>query len=93
MGRAVIMFVVWEVNPLVRPLDWQRPCWCAPGGAGSRRRRVLVGPLNVGAVLRAIVLDILLKQGAQCVEREVSGLCFARRRRCAEWMRSVAKWA
>ena len=78
------------VNRGVRPLDWQRPCWCAPGEAGWRCCRVLVGedvqPLNVGAVPRAIVRDILLDQGAQCVEREVFGLCFARRPSCAEWM-------
>ena len=27
-----------------------------------------------------------LDQGAQCVEREVFALCFARRPSCAEWM-------
>ena len=91
------MFVIGDVNRGVRPLDWQRPYWCAPGGAGWRCRQVLVGedvqPLNVRAVPRAIVSNILLDQGAQCVEREVFGLCFARRRSCAEWMRSSAKWA
>ena len=59
------------------------------GGAGWRRRLVLIGedvqPLNVRAVLpRAplspIVRDILLDWGAQCVEHEVFGLRFARRR-------------
>ena len=67
------------------------------GGQGGRCCRVLVGedaqPLNVGAVPRAIVPDILLNQRAQCVEREVFRLCFARRQSCAEWMRSWAKWA
>ena len=47
------MFVVGDVNRGDRPLGWQRPCWCAPGGAGWRCRRVLVGenvqPPNVGA--------------------------------------------
>ena len=37
--------------------------------------------------------DVLGNQGAQCVEREVFSLCFARRRSCAEWMRPSAKWA
>ena len=37
--------------------------------------------------------DILGSQGAQCVEREVVGLCFARRRSCAEGVRPSAKWA
>ena len=92
------MFVVGDVNRGVRPLDWQRPGWCAPGGAGGWYRRVSVGedvhPLNVGAVPhRAIVPDVLLDQGAQCVEREVFGLRFARRRSYAESMRSPAKWA
>ena len=46
------------------PRAWQRPGWCAPGGAGGWRRRVLVAedvqPLNVGAVPpRAIVPDVL----------------------------------
>ena len=45
------------------------------------------------APFRAIVPDILLDQGAQCVEREVFGLCFGQGRGCAEWMRSSAKWA
>ena len=91
------MFVVRDVNRGVCPLDWQRPCWCAPGGAGWRCRRVLVAedvpPLNVEAVPRAIVPDILGNQGAQCVELEVVGLCFAWRRSCAEWMRLLAEWA
>ena len=47
------MFAVRDVNRGVRPLGWQRPCWCAPGGAGWRCREVLIGqdlkPLNVGA--------------------------------------------
>ena len=91
------MFVVGDVNCGVRPVNWQRPCWCAPGGSGWRCRRVLVGedvqPLNVGAVPRAIVSEISLDQGAQCVEREVFSLCFARRRSCAEGMRSSAEVA
>ena len=79
--RVVVIFVVGDVNRGVCPLGWQRPCWCAPGGAGRRCCRVLVGedfqPLNVGAVSpRAIVPDILLDQGAQCVECEVFGLFF-----------------
>ena len=37
--------------------------------------------------------EILGNQGAQCVEREVVGLCFAWRRSCAEGMRLSAKWA
>ena len=50
-------------------------------GAGGKCRWVLVGedvhPLNVGAAPpRAIVPDVLLDQGAQCVEREVFGLRF-----------------
>ena len=95
--RVVIMFVVWDVNRGVRLLDWQRPCWCAPGGAGWWCRRILVAedvqPLNVRAVRGVIVPDILLNQGAQCVEWDVVGLCFAWRRSCAEWMRPSAKWA
>ena len=86
---TVIMFVVPDVNRGVRPLDWPRPCCCAPGGAGWRCCQYLVAevvqPLNVGAVPRAIVPDILGNQDAQCVEREVVGLCFASRRSCAEW--------
>ena len=91
------MFSVRDINRAVRPLDWQRPCWCAPGGAGWRCRRVLIAedvqPFNVGAVHRAIVSDILGNQGAQCVQREVVRLCFGWRRSCAEWMRPPAKWA
>ena len=94
--RVVVMFAVGDVNRGVRPLDWQRPGWCPPGGAGGCCRRVLVGEdvqlLNVGAVPPlAIIPDVLLDQGAQCVEREVFGLCFARRRSCAEPMRLSAK--
>ena len=37
--------------------------------------------------------DILGNEGAQCVEREVVGLCFARRRICAEGVRPSANWA
>ena len=91
------MFVVRDVNRGVRPLVSQRPCWSAPGGAGWRCRRVLVAedvrPLNVGGVPRAIVPNILGNQGAQCVEREVVGLCFVWRQSCAEWMQPSAKWA
>ena len=51
--RVVVMVVVGDVNRGVRPRVWQRPGWCAPGGAGGWCRRVLVGedvqPLNVGA--------------------------------------------
>ena len=48
---------------------------------------------QVGAVPpRAIVPDVLLDQSAQCVECEVFILRFARRRSCAESMRSPAKW-
>ena len=43
-----------------------------------------VQPLNVGAVPCVTRPDILGNQGAQCVEREVVGLGFARRRICAE---------
>ena len=64
---------------------------------GWRCREVLVAadvqPLNVRAVPRAIVQDILGNQGAQCVEREVLVLCFAWRQSCAEWMRPSAKGA
>ena len=95
--RVVVMFSVGDVNCGVCLLDWQRPCWCAPGGAGWQCRQVLAGgdvqPHKVGAVPRTIVPDIMLDQGAQCVEREVFGLCFARRRSCAEWLWSSAKWA
>ena len=91
------MFVVRGVHRGVRLLDWQRPCWCDPEGAGWRCRRILVAeddqPLNVGAVPRANVSDILRNQGAQCVEHEVVGLCFAWRRSCAEWGQPSAKWA
>ena len=91
------MFVVRNVIRGVRPLDWQRPCWCAPGGAGWRCRRVLVAedvqPLKVGAVPRVMRPEILGNQGAQCVEREVVGLCIAWRRSCAEGMQPSAKWA
>ena len=91
------MFVVRNLNRGVRPLHWQRPCWCAPGGAGWWCRRGLVAedvqPLNVGAVPRVMRPDILCNQGAQCVEREVVELCLAWRRCCAEGMRPSAKLA
>ena len=62
-----------------------------------RRRRVLlaedVQPLNVGAVPSVTRPDILGNQGAQCVEREVVGLGFARRQSCAEGVRPSANWA
>ena len=92
------MFLVGDLNRGVRPLDWQRPGWCAPGGAGWWCRRVLVRedvhPVNVGAVPPcAIVPDVLLDQDAQFVDPEVFGLRFARRQSCAESMRSPAKWA
>ena len=65
--------------------------------ARCRCRRVLVAedvrPFNVGAVPRVTRTDILGNQGAQCVEREVVGLCFARWRSCAEGVRPSAKWA
>ena len=62
----------------------------APVGARQGGR---VGGVNVRAVPRAIVSDILGNQGAQCVERELVGLCFAWRRSYAEWMRPSGKWA
>ena len=89
------MFVVRNVNRGVRPLDWQRPCWCAPGWAGWRCRQVLVAEdvqqLNVGAVARVMRPDILGNQGALSVELEVVGLCFVWRRSCAEGMQPSAK--
>ena len=91
------MFVVWDPDRGVCPLFWQRPHWCVPGGPRWRCRRVLVAedvqPFNVGAVPRVTRPDILGNQGAQCVEREVVGLGFARRRSCAEGVRPSAKWA
>ena len=91
------MFVVWDPDRGVCPLVWQRPRWCAPWGARWRCRQVLVAedvqPFNVGAVPCVTRSDILGNQGAQCVEREVGGLGFARRRTCAEGVRPSAKWA
>ena len=53
-----------------------------------------VQPLDVRAVLpRAVVPDVLPDQSAQCLECEVFVLQFARRRSCAESMRSPAEWA
>ena len=73
------------------------PMFVRARGGERRCRGVLVGEdvqsLKVRAVSRAIVPDILLDHGAQCVEREVFGMCFARRRSCAEWMQSSARWA
>ena len=92
---VVVMFVVWNINRGLRPLAWQRPCRCAPGGAGWWCRRVLVAddvqPFNVGAVPRVVRPDVLANQGAPCVESEVFGLRFARRQSCAERMRPLAK--
>ena len=92
------MFVVGDVNRGVCPRVWQRPGWCAPGGAGGWCRRFLVGeavqPLDVGAVLpRGVLPDVLPDQSAQCLDREVFVLRFARRQSCAEPMRLPAEWA
>ena len=94
------MFLVWNPNRGVFLPVWQRPRWCAPGGAGWRCRRVLfaedVQPRNVGAVPSIGVggcPDILDNQGAQCVEGEVVGLGFVRRRSCAEGLLPSAKCA
>ena len=58
--------------------------------AGWRCCWVLVAediqPLNVAAVPRVMRPDFLGNQGAQCVDREVVGLCFVRRGGCAEGM-------
>ena len=65
-------------------------------GPGRRCRRVLVADdvqqLNVRAVPRVMRPDILGNQGAQCVEPEVVGWCFAGRQSCAEGMRPSVKW-
>ena len=91
------MFLVWNPDRGVFLPVWQRPRWCAPGRAEWRCRRVLlvedVQPRNIGAVPSVSCPDILGNQGAQCVEREVVGFGFARRRSCAEGVRSSAKWA
>ena len=91
------MFVVWNVDRGVCPLVWQRARLCVPGGARWRCRQVIVAedvqPFNVGAVPRVMHPDILGNQGAQCVEHEVVGLCFAQRRSCAAGVRPSAKWA
>ena len=52
-----------------------------------------IQPFNVGAVPRVMRQDILGNQGAQCVEREVVGLCFLLRGSCAEAARPSAYWA
>ena len=52
-----------------------------------------VQPRNVGVVRPVRSPEILGNQGAQCVEREVVGLGFARRRSCAEGLRPSAKGA
>ena len=69
------MFLVWNVDRGVHPLDWQRPRCCAPGGARWRCRRVLVAEdvqsFNVRAVPHVTRPDILRNQGAQFMEREV----------------------
>ena len=94
---VVIMFVVRNVYRRVCPLVWQRPRWCAPGGARWRCCRVLVAedlkPFNVGTVPRIMRPVILGNQGAQCVECEVVRLCLARRRNCAKVVRPSAKLA
>ena len=81
--HAAVMFVVWNSDRGVFLPVWQRPRWCSPGGTGWRCRQVLraedVQRRNVGAVPSVRCLDILCNQGAQCVEREVVGLGFARR--------------
>ena len=91
------MFVVWNPDRRVRPLVWRPQRWCSPGGARWRCRQVLVTedvqPLNVGAVPCVTRPDILVNQGAQCVEREVVGSGFARRQSCAEGVRRSAEWA
>ena len=68
------------------------------GGRGWWCRRLLVSedvqPLDIGAVLPpAVVSDVLPDQSAQCLGCEVFVLRFARRRSCAESMRSPAEWA
>ena len=91
------MFLVWNPDRGVFLPVWQRPRWCAPGRAEWRCRRVLlvedVQPRNVGAVPSVRCPDLLGNQDAQYVEREVVGFGFARRRSCAEGVRSLAKWA
>ena len=91
------MFVVWNPDRGVCLLVWQRPGWCAPGGARWRCCRVLlaedVQTLNVGAVPSVTRPDIPGTQGAQSVGRAVVGLGFARRRSCAEGVRPSAKRA
>ena len=95
--HATVMFVVWNPDRGVFLPVWQRPRWCAPGGAEWRCRQVVlaedVQPSNIGAVPSVRCPDILGNQGAQCVEREVVGLHFARGRSCAEGVRPSAKWA
>ena len=97
MWHAAVILVVCNPDRGVCLLVRQRPRWCAPGGARWRSRRVLlaedVQPLNVGAVPSVTRPDILGNQGAQCLERDVVGLGFARRRSCAEGVWPSAKWA
>ena len=94
------MFVVWNPDRRVFLPVWQRPRWCAPGGAGWRCCRFLraedIQPRKVGAVPSVGVggcPDVLGNQPAQRVEREVVGLGFARWRGCAEGVRPSAKSA
>ena len=94
--RVVVVLVVGDVNRGVRVRVWQRPGWCAPGGAEGGCRWVLVvedvQPLGVGAVLpRAVVPDVLPDQSPQRLECEVFVLRFARRRSRAESVRSPAE--
>ena len=92
-----VVLVVGDVNRGVRVGVWQRPGWCAPGGAGGVCRWVFVGedvqPLDAGAVLpRAVVPDVLPDQSPQRLECEVFVLRFARRQSRAESVRSPAEW-
>ena len=87
----------------LKPRSWGPPARLAAPtlvrarGGGWRCCRVLlaedVQPRNVGAIPFLWCPDILGNQGALCVEREVVGLGFARRRSCAERVRPSAKWA
>ena len=97
--RVVVMFVVGDVNRGVHPWTGSAQVGAGQGGRGggvvgsSPVRTSIHSTSGLSPPPRAIVPDVLLYQGAQCVECEVFGLRFVRRQSCAELMRSPAKWA
>ena len=90
--RVVVVFVVGNLNCGVRLRVWQRPGWCAPGGAGQGG---VAGSSSVRTSNHSTSGLSSLSPWFQtfCRIRVRSVLRFARRQSRAESVRSPAEWA